>query len=463
MYLEVPWQQSCTPAPAARPSPAPQDILAFVHQLGFHPDPVQAQILQTASQRVLVNCSRQWGKSTVVALRAAWQALAQPGSLILVVSRGEKQSGEFVAKAARFLRAAGHRLKHDRGNRISLVLPNGSRILGLASVEQTIRSFSVSMLVLDEAAQIPDAVYDAVLPMLASTGGSLWLLSTPYGCRGFFWQEWMRGEEWHRFRVPATECPRIHPDFLAEMRRKRGDDHIRQEYLCEFVSADDRLFDHDQLASIVAADIPPERDFSGSGREFFFGVDLGKLTDYSAIAIVEQFVVRDGFDPYLRSEVWKIRNVVRHLERVRLGTSYPRVVERVAGLVEKASAAGRCSVVVDATGVGEPVVDALRAERMGVELIPVTLTGGAHSVRAAGGSWHVPKKEILVGLQGMVARREIEVSSALALRDDFFEEMAAIGRGLRAEGKAHDDMVMAVGLACWKIRGRKRWPKYPAA
>ena len=55
--------------------------------------------------------------------------------------------------------------------------------------------------------------------MLAVSRGKLWLLSTPHGKRGFFYEMWKAGGRgWMRIRVPATECPRISQRFLAEER-----------------------------------------------------------------------------------------------------------------------------------------------------------------------------------------------------------------------------------------------------
>ncbi len=77
----------------------------------------------------------------------------------------------------------------DGDNAISLVLPNGTRIVGLPGTEGTVRGFSaVSLLLIDEAARVQDAMYKALRPMLAVGDGDLWLMSTPYGKRGFFYE-----------------------------------------------------------------------------------------------------------------------------------------------------------------------------------------------------------------------------------------------------------------------------------
>ena len=60
-------------------------------------------------------------------------------------------------------------------------------MVGLPANEATVRGFSaVSLMVVDEAARVPDDLYEAVKPMLATTDGALWLMSTPFGRRRIF-------------------------------------------------------------------------------------------------------------------------------------------------------------------------------------------------------------------------------------------------------------------------------------
>ena len=144
------------------------------------------------------------------------------------------------------------------------------------------RGFSaVSLLIIDEASRVSDAMYRALRPMLAVGNGDLWLMSTPYGQRGFFYQTWENGgAEWMRVRVPATECPRISQRFLEEERSVMGDVWFRQEHLCEFVEDGARVFDRD---------VDRESGGRGSGGTgcFYVGLDLGQKRDHTAIAVVE--------------------------------------------------------------------------------------------------------------------------------------------------------------------------------
>ena len=146
--------------------------VAWVREkLGFEPDEVQSRVLSTASRRGLLNCTRQWGESTITAAKAVHQACTEAGSLTLVVSPGGRQSGEFVRKAARFVRRLGVKPKGDGDNEISIEFPNKSRIVGLPGNEATMRGFSaVSLLLVDEAARVDDDLYKAIRPMLAVSG-----------------------------------------------------------------------------------------------------------------------------------------------------------------------------------------------------------------------------------------------------------------------------------------------------
>ena len=65
----------------------PLDAAEWVREhLGFEPDRGQTAMLGSASKRGLLNCTRQWGKSTITAAKAVARAQEREGSLTLVVS-----------------------------------------------------------------------------------------------------------------------------------------------------------------------------------------------------------------------------------------------------------------------------------------------------------------------------------------------------------------------------------------
>jgi hypothetical protein len=94
--------------------------------------------------------------------------------------------------------------------------------------------------------------------MLAVGDGDLWLMSTPAGKRGFFYEEWQNGgDEWERVTVTGAQCLRIPAKFLAEERAAMGDRWYRQEYCCEFVDSDESLFDSDLVRAAISDDVQP--------------------------------------------------------------------------------------------------------------------------------------------------------------------------------------------------------------
>jgi Terminase large subunit, T4likevirus-type, N-terminal len=222
-------------------------------RLGFDPDEPQAAMLRTKSKRAILNCTRQWGKSTVAAAKAVHRAFTVPKSTVIVASPGERQSGEWLRKAEEMVARLDIPVRTDRYNRLSLQFPNGSRIVGLPASEAKVRGFSaVSMLVIDEAARVEDELYRALRPMLSVGDGDLWLMSTPCGKRGFFYETWEHaGMDWMRVRVTAPECPRISKPFLEEQRSVMGLESFRQEHMCEFVGGGLGVFDRDIVESAL--------------------------------------------------------------------------------------------------------------------------------------------------------------------------------------------------------------------
>jgi Terminase large subunit, T4likevirus-type, N-terminal len=225
--------------------------------LNFSPDPWQAELLRSDARQVILCCSRQSGKSTCSAILAAHTALFRPGSLVLLVSKAQRQAAELLAKATAFLRQApAAKLVSD--NALSIELAGGSRIVSLPGDSSTIRGFSAPALVIeDEAAWVSDELYLSVRPMLAVSGGRLMLLSTPNGRRGHFFETWHGPAGWERYTVRAPDVPRITPEFLENERTTLGTWWFQQEYMCQFLDSDDQLFSSEAIAAAISEELTP--------------------------------------------------------------------------------------------------------------------------------------------------------------------------------------------------------------
>lgn len=223
-------------------------VLWAVEELDFTPDPWQAEVLRSPSSRILLNCSRQSGKSTASAVMSLHKATFSPGSLVLIVSPTLRQSSELFRNVTRLFNRLGNKIPSKAESALRLELENGSRIVSLPGKESNIRGYpKVALLVIDEASWVPDELYFAVRPMLAVSSGRLAALSTPHGTRGWWYEAWRSKEPWDRYEVPADKCPRISAEFLAEEKRVLGEYWYRQEYFCEFIDLETQVFRREDI------------------------------------------------------------------------------------------------------------------------------------------------------------------------------------------------------------------------
>lgn len=219
-------------------------VLFATKVLGIKPDPWQAGVLEYTGKRLIMNCSRQSGKSLTASIKALHLALYKSNSLVLLVSPSQRQSSELFRVVSDLTMKIDPPPRKVEDNRLSMSLANGSRIVSLPSKEGTVRGFAaVDLVVEDEASRVEDALYWAVRPMLAISGGQIILMSTPFGKRGHFCEVFTgKDPGWKRVEVKADGCPRISAAFLEEEKENLGEWFFKQEYECTFVESKDAVF-----------------------------------------------------------------------------------------------------------------------------------------------------------------------------------------------------------------------------
>jgi hypothetical protein len=194
--------------------------------------------------------------------------------------------------------------------------------------------------------------------------------------------------------------------------------------------------------------------------EYTIGLDLGQKQDHTAVSVLEWTDTGDAVRDPVTYE-WKRERVMRlvHLERIGLGTAYPDIVNRAREIVNLPQLRG-CTLVVDATGVGLPVVDLLRAAHLDCRILPVTITGGVgESSRASG--YSVPKRDLITGLQVLFESGKFQMPDTPAT-EDLVHELAGMRAkpsrtgNWRYEGSP-DDLVLSLALAWWWARKRVTW------
>jgi len=222
--------------------------------LGFTPDKLQSEALDATEDRVLLLCTRQWGKSTIAAAKALHHALSTEKAFIIFASACKRQSKELARKCKEFAAQLGLKAELDGEG---FTLPNGARIIPVPQSPEKVRCYSApSLIIIDESAYVKDEMFQTVTPMLATSNGTLWIMSTAGPQRGFFYKTWLnRPEDWKIVKATADDCPRIGVKFLARERAAMGQTVFSREYLCEFVAG------HQQLVSQEDADAIFDTDF----------------------------------------------------------------------------------------------------------------------------------------------------------------------------------------------------------
>jgi hypothetical protein len=250
-----------------------QSATQLMKSAGLEPDPWQKEFLAADFRRALLLCSRRSGKTTVAAVKALQAAMfatpEKPATILLLAPAG-KQSVEMLDTIFRLFRKLGRPVPRETDRRAILDFENGSRIMPLSANEDTVLGFTPTLIILDEAARIPDILFESIRPMMALGQCQMIALSTPFGKRGWFWRAWFdERQEWKRIRITASDCPRISKEFLEDERRgARSESWFLQEYHCSFESVEGLVYPG---FSACVSDLPnpwPE-------ARYFAGVDWG--------------------------------------------------------------------------------------------------------------------------------------------------------------------------------------------
>src|SRR4051794_36408597 len=127
-------------------------FIEVMRRLGLEPDPWQMDVLKSEHPQMLLNCCRQAGKTTVIAMLGLIEALYKPMTRVILVSRSHRQSSEIIKLMAFYFSLMRQPLK-KRANAREIELDNYSRIVSVPCREDTIRGYAhVDLLIIDEAA-----------------------------------------------------------------------------------------------------------------------------------------------------------------------------------------------------------------------------------------------------------------------------------------------------------------------
>ena len=422
--------------------------------LDFKPFPYQVQMLEDPSKRIVVCAARRVGKSLVMAAKALWFAFTHAGTSTLVVASTQRQSMLMFDKMLSLM--ADNTLLQEsirRRTRTILEFTNGSRIIALPCGRngRTLRGETADLIIVDEAAFVPEEVILPVLmPMLATTNGTMILLSTPYD-KGHFFFRAFSSPQWSKYRFKTSDNPLVKQEYLEMQREMLGEKRFRQEYEAEFVDDERTYFPMELLRECVhACETVGECTFCGAqkgdlsraGGDLYAGYDPGGNKDLAALAVLSKVRGKPlrakkqagvEFDPAFRLVYTKT-----FLAKVKSegGVVYTHFNAEIADLHGKYPLK---KVLMDATGIGAPILEQCKGLGLPVEgLVLHTRT----------------KQELLANLRLLLETREIELPDSMELLTSLncinAERTATGGFVFSHPPGSHDDLAYALALAAWK-------------
>lgn len=365
----------------------------------------------------ILTCGRRWGKTFACVAEMMKQALEHPRSLCWWVAPFNRQS-LIAYRLAR--RALSPFIQKAFNGSLRLELTNESVLeFRSAAIPDTLRGEGVDLVVVDEAALVRrEAWEEALRPTLTDTGGRAIFISTPKG-RNWFYELFLRGQdpkypEYQSFTFPTSSNPLIPASELEEVKSTLPDSVYQQEYEAVFLDESAGVF-RNIHACIQGVCEPPQ-----FGREYILGVDLARKTDYTVLTcmdVKEKKVV--AFDRFNQVS-WQFQ------------------IERIVQMAQQYNDA---QVIVDSTGLGDVVMEALEQRGLYVE--------GFHFTQRS-------KQQLIENLQLLLEQEEIHFPDI----PDLIHELEIFGYEMTKSGNmtfsappgAHDDCVMSLALACWALK-----------
>ncbi|MDT7960451.1 MAG: terminase family protein [Armatimonadota bacterium] len=377
----------------------------------------QAFLSSRAPVRVLA-CGRRWGKTEVIAAEIALTLLAGTARQVLLVAPSQEQAMLGFERTLEFLHRAGARPTVRRTPAPTLVL--GDSRLWARSVARGgmfLRGRKAHLIIVDEAAYVPEAVVAEVLtPMLADTGGRLALISTPRG-KNYFYRYYLQGQEdgirvWS-MRSPSWHNPLLSPTILQMQASMMTQRQYQIEYGAAFLDAEGQVFRTEWVDRALLLRLPAE-------GLTVAGVDWARYRDYTAMAVLQG--ARDGAK-LLAVRRWQ-------------GLSWAEQAEAVAAHLRLHAPA---RILCDRTGVGDPLLETLQREFPQAEGIAFT---------------QALKQSLIENLALMLEQARLQLMpDPELLRELYHFEATPTARGIRLEGATgvHDDLVIALALAAWAL------------
>jgi len=415
---------------------------------GFILDKWQEAVL--AAEGNLCICSgRQVGKSQIIAIKAAEFIVNNPNKKVLIISITEDQAERMLQKIVLFLHdnyksyiAKGN----NRPTKHKVILNNGAEVVTKAVGQYGlgVLGMTVDVVVPDECAYLPEAIWQSITPMLLTTGGKLWLLSTPNTREGYFYEAYTNPDMGFKtFHVNSEEVANGRPepqrtimlDYLKREKERMTELQYSQQYLAQFLEELGQFFSD----KLITKSQTLQRDTSSSLApvgEFYLGVDVARMGgDETTFEILER----------RKSEFYHIDNIIH---------TFTLTTETIDKIVELDIKYDFKRIYIDDGGIGAAVFDQLLVNDQTKRKVVAINNASRALDRDAARSRKLLKEDLYLNLRVMMERgviyllKDNEVHASL--KSIIFEHSRKTG-DMRIYGR-YSHIVEGLIRAAWCVR-----------
>jgi len=331
-------------------------------------DDWQKKVLEQEGD-ILVNTGRQVGKTMTFSHKIANYLLDNPKHQVIVVSLTEDQAQLIIIMVLDYLQK-NFKTKVQKGakkpTKSRVWLKNGAHVISrpVGTTGDAVRGFTGNVLYIDEASGMPEMMWKASMPTLATTGGQIWMSSTPRGKfiggtaeKNFFFKCWENYEE--RWKVFNTNTEQVYKEreinedwtqiqkdkalkFLENQKKLLSDMEYRQEYLGEFLDDNRQWFEDDLIRSCMTEERPGR---IVKGENYVLGIDVARMgEDESSFEI---------FKITSKGHLYQVENLITKK------TTLPQTYEHIKHLNDLYDFA---KIFIDSVGIGVGVFDWLMVD-----------------------------------------------------------------------------------------------------
>lgn len=413
-------------------------------------DDWQKEVL--ASDGNICICSgRQVGKSQIIAIKSAEFIVKNPNKKVLIISITEDQAEMMLQKILLYI-SDNYPSKIAKGNlrptKHRLTLHNKSEVVTKAVGQYGlgVLGMTVDVVVPDEAAYLPEAIWTSITPMLLTTGGSLWLLSTPNSREGYFYEAYTNpAMGFKTFHVSSEEVAEKRPEplrsiMLEHLRREKErmtELQYSQQYLAQFLEELGQFFSDELISNSQSL----QRNFSslGSSGEYYLGVDVARMGgDETTFEVLER--VEDVF-----------------YQRENLVDRFTLTTETIDKILSLDSIYSFKNIYIDDGGLGVAVFDQLLANEQTKNKVVAINNASRAITRDSSRNKKLMKEDLYFNFKNMLESGKLKLlkddNITISLKSIMYE-VSPSSSNVRIYGR-YSHIVEGLIRAAWAVRDKK--------